>query len=259
MGIGVDRANIDQWIRAKYERKQYAKKGPIPDPDTLPLPDGVAPPQTYAPAPTPQAKPATPQPAFANFAAAPAPATTAPKSSASDDLFSVFQSPPSTTPTAALQPQQGQQAGLKSSILSLYATPAQQQAPTNFAAFGAAAGFSSAPTPGFGAPIPVAGPSGGFGGFSTPPPVQQQPLQPQGAQFFGLASTTTSSPTAPAFGAFSAPLSPSSIGTPVHQQQQPASGAVGGIPNFAGFGAAAAVPAPVQKPPSAEDVWGSFQ
>ncbi|KAI8912473.1 hypothetical protein EDD86DRAFT_178838, partial [Gorgonomyces haynaldii] len=26
---------IEQWIRAKYERKQYAMNGPIPDPDTL--------------------------------------------------------------------------------------------------------------------------------------------------------------------------------------------------------------------------------
>ncbi|KAJ3045041.1 hypothetical protein HK097_001310, partial [Rhizophlyctis rosea] len=34
-------SNIEQWIRAKYERKQYAGKGPIPDPDTLPLPEGV--------------------------------------------------------------------------------------------------------------------------------------------------------------------------------------------------------------------------
>ncbi|KAJ1339330.1 hypothetical protein BSLG_006031 [Batrachochytrium salamandrivorans] len=28
-------SNIDQFIRAKYERKQYCMKGPIPDPDTL--------------------------------------------------------------------------------------------------------------------------------------------------------------------------------------------------------------------------------
>lgn len=26
---------IEQWIRAKYERKQYAMKGPVPDPDSL--------------------------------------------------------------------------------------------------------------------------------------------------------------------------------------------------------------------------------
>ena len=28
---------IEQWIRAKYERKQFAAKGPIPDPDALSL------------------------------------------------------------------------------------------------------------------------------------------------------------------------------------------------------------------------------
>ncbi len=34
-------SRIDQWIRAKYDRKQYAKKGEIPDPDTIPLPEGI--------------------------------------------------------------------------------------------------------------------------------------------------------------------------------------------------------------------------
>lgn len=33
---------IEQWIRAKYERKQFAMKGPMPDPDTLPG-DGTPP------------------------------------------------------------------------------------------------------------------------------------------------------------------------------------------------------------------------
>lgn len=31
----VSDANIEQFIRAKYERKQYVMSGPIPDPDTL--------------------------------------------------------------------------------------------------------------------------------------------------------------------------------------------------------------------------------
>ena len=33
--------NIDAWIRSKYDRKQFAMKTAIPDPDTIPLPDGV--------------------------------------------------------------------------------------------------------------------------------------------------------------------------------------------------------------------------
>lgn len=28
-------SNIDMWIRAKYEQKRWAMKGPIPDPSTL--------------------------------------------------------------------------------------------------------------------------------------------------------------------------------------------------------------------------------
>ncbi|KAI9017596.1 hypothetical protein BC832DRAFT_572634, partial [Gaertneriomyces semiglobifer] len=35
-----DESRIDQFIRAKYERKQYAMKGPIPDPDSLSVPGG---------------------------------------------------------------------------------------------------------------------------------------------------------------------------------------------------------------------------
>lgn len=35
--MDVSDTNIDQWIRAKYERKQYAREGNIPDPDTITL------------------------------------------------------------------------------------------------------------------------------------------------------------------------------------------------------------------------------
>ncbi|KAJ3200770.1 SPARC- modular calcium-binding protein 2, partial [Dinochytrium kinnereticum] len=32
-------SSIDPWIRAKYDRKQYAMKGPIPNPEDISVPN----------------------------------------------------------------------------------------------------------------------------------------------------------------------------------------------------------------------------
>ncbi|KAJ3035749.1 hypothetical protein HDV00_003420 [Rhizophlyctis rosea] len=229
-------SNIDQWIRAKYERKQYAAKGPVPDPDTLPLPDGVAPVASSVAQPkaAPTIKPAdgaaaaattsSAAPSFANFNSPQQPAAAAPpQQSASQDLFDVFQSPPPATANgaAAAKPD------LKNSILSLYGNAgsapqaggagAAPMGTMNFASFSAAAGLgggAAAVPPGYQQPQQQQQ----FGAFGSAPGWgQQQQQQPQGAQFFG------------AGGGFGAP-------PPQQQQQQQQGGAVGGIPDFLGIG-----------------------
>ncbi|KAI8803346.1 hypothetical protein BJ742DRAFT_829431 [Cladochytrium replicatum] len=128
-GIEPPESAIDQWIRAKYERKQYAKKGAIPDPETIPLPAGVNPievcvfmihrfslsnillcmqinftdskkvPTAAKVASVPTSPPkATPPPASSAtadllFGDAPA-SKLSPAKSASDDLFAAFQTAP---------------------------------------------------------------------------------------------------------------------------------------------------------------------
>ncbi|TPX70348.1 hypothetical protein SpCBS45565_g01750 [Spizellomyces sp. 'palustris'] len=251
-------SNIDHFIRSKYERKQYAMKGPVPDPETLKLPDGVATtPASAATQPKPIAVSAAPaaQAQFANFAAAPAASTPAP--SAAQQLFDAFQSPPSQQQQQAQQ--QPSQGDLKNSILSLYgnagssapSNPINNSAVPGFGNFGA---FPPQPQPGgFGALTSPQTASNTFAGFPpsntglmspafasgfTNAPVQHQSPpqnQPLGAQFFGA--------------------------SPV--QKQPST--MGGIPDFAGFSSAATGQGAQNQGQAnplghtASDDWGAFQ
>ncbi|KAI8815761.1 uncharacterized protein EV422DRAFT_548294 [Fimicolochytrium jonesii] len=219
-------SSIDQFIRAKYERKQYAMKGPVPDPSTLKAVEGVAPTttavQTTRTSP-PMARLAKPgpvanQPSFANFApppgaAAPKPSVSAAQQqpqeqqqqqqapqSAAQQLFDVF-SGPSSGSAPATSTNASPAKDVKNSILSLYGQ--QQPTPTS---------NTSPQMNGLGAlgGLPQFG-----GGFGQPAQLQQQQPQQQQQQGGGFPAS---------FGAFGQP----SAGSP-----QP----FGGASSFAGFGA----------------------
>ncbi|KAJ3213944.1 SPARC- modular calcium-binding protein 2 [Clydaea vesicula] len=109
----LSESKVEQFIKNKYDRKQFALKGPLPDPDTIPLPDGVD-----------QVNVATATKSISQNFTVPKinssqkqepsiqPAPNKP-TTAVDDLFDAFQSAPPTT-----KPQEP--ANSKSSILSLY-------------------------------------------------------------------------------------------------------------------------------------------
>ncbi|KAJ3023830.1 hypothetical protein HKX48_000518 [Thoreauomyces humboldtii] len=235
---------IDQFIRAKYERKQYAMKGPIPDPDTLKATDGAAgAPATTVPATRtspPMARlskqgsvAAVPQAQFANFAAvptaaaasapvatpAPAKPTVAPVQTASDQLFEAFSGGQPQQATVSPQAQQQQQGALKNSILSLYGN-ASTTASSPMSASGASGSFGS--FAGFAQPVSYQAPS------QQPfhPPTQQPPQgfgQQQQQQQHGFGSFGSAAPQqqfqAPA--SFNAFASPSNAAPPSKPQADP--------------------------------------
>ncbi|TPX36372.1 hypothetical protein SmJEL517_g01555 [Synchytrium microbalum] len=113
---------IEQWIRGKYERKQYATPGGIPDPDTLPLPEGVA-----------EAKiPAAPKKAVVPVAAS-TPTTALPQQQstpADNNLFASFSSVTTQQQpvTSTVDP--------RAAIMSLYSNNSPTASVPSFAAFG---------------------------------------------------------------------------------------------------------------------------
>ncbi|TPX45340.1 hypothetical protein SeMB42_g04046 [Synchytrium endobioticum] len=119
---------IEQWIRAKYERKQYAKPGSIPDPDTLPLPEGVADvkiPGTKKAVVT--TSPATTDPPANLISGNNTPQQSVPQhQTAATDFFGSFQSvavasaPPQPQQQSLQQPIPQQQHDPKAAIMSLF-------------------------------------------------------------------------------------------------------------------------------------------
>ncbi|KAJ1563117.1 hypothetical protein HK405_000124 [Cladochytrium tenue] len=211
-------SSMDQWIRAKYDRKQYARPGPLPNPDDLALPDGVTPiqvngvgsatkrtPAIAAPAPaippgttSASTRASTVSPSAASFPKAAAAPDTKPKpvtSSASEDLFEAFQSHETSgggsstaAAAAAASPTSPQTvASLKANIMSLYTSPAPvQMSATNIATSSTLAGLNGNSF------------SSNMVGLNTTQPTQPQP---QGAEFFsqpafsGLAGLSLAAPT----------------------------------------------------------------
>ncbi|KAJ3414141.1 hypothetical protein HDV05_007003 [Chytridiales sp. JEL 0842] len=247
-------SNIEQFIRAKYERKQYAMKGDIPDPDTIPLPDGLAPMKGANPAPATAKKPApavTPhQPQVINMGAPAAAAPTnttnlATTKSASQDLFDAFQSAP--TGPAPQATATGNNAplvsnDLKANILSLYSNPGAGQATSPSAPLS----FGQQPLAGMQNTV-RAQPQGAeffgqpafnsFTGFnSMPMPSNFTPNQPNPYAGMGGASVPLSFPNQsimPPVGMTPLQAQPASL---QHQAVRP-QGTIGGIPNFgANFG-----------------------
>lgn len=119
-------ASIDQWIRNKYERKQFAMKGDVPDPSTIDASSGS---RVISPSnaqPSPQSTPM-----FAAFQSAPTthipanpfkttsitqPANTSASSSNTQELFAAFQS----APVAVAAPISAKD--VKNDIMSLFAS-----------------------------------------------------------------------------------------------------------------------------------------
>ncbi|KAJ3331168.1 hypothetical protein HDU76_003865 [Blyttiomyces sp. JEL0837] len=262
-------SNIEQWIRAKYERKQYAKKGPIPDPDDIPLPDGIAPAQLSG---TVAAKKVVITPSLqqqsssasirsnealvgpssaASTPPVPQKMTAVPQqdtssTSAAQDLFAAFQ----TAPVTSVNGQPAGTAALKANIMSLYTAPPQ-------------VGFGSPMQSSTGSPAsPLrntgAQPQGAeffsqpaFANFASFPPVNAVPAAPSGPLLPAMgsaifppsssqpsaassATTATSSSNAFAsFGAFnSAPMAASPASPMSPMKPSGPGGSIGGIPNF---------------------------
>ncbi|KAJ3190727.1 hypothetical protein HK101_008438 [Irineochytrium annulatum] len=118
-------SNIDMWIRAKYDRRQYALKGPIPNPEEIPMPDGVVVTTITSgiPAASPKPAPSAPsaKPAPATVASPPAKAAT--PVSASQDLFDVFQSAPPASSSNPVSATAASNASKNADILSLFNKP----------------------------------------------------------------------------------------------------------------------------------------
>ncbi|ORY36861.1 ArfGap-domain-containing protein [Rhizoclosmatium globosum] len=263
---GPPEANIDQWIREKYDGKRFAARGPIPDPDTIPLPAGIAPVSSGQPA---GCSTATSRP-VATFAQFPASQQTQqvpqqqqqqqqPAKNASQDLFDIFQGPStSSVPNSfsgSTLPSTGAAApstlDFKSNIMSLYSTPQSQQAQ------------------------PQQQTQQPQQSFQFPQQSTQQQQQPQlaGFQFF---STATPQPQ-PQFANF-ASFPSSSIAPGLSTPLQPALGsallpgaapkpAVGGIPDFMGLGGGVSQNQNLNQRGSFQsgqsnndkDMWGEFQ
>ncbi|KAJ1334844.1 hypothetical protein BSLG_007998 [Batrachochytrium salamandrivorans] len=167
--------NIEQFIRAKYERKKYAMKGPIPEPESL----GKGSARSSTSTPT------VVQPSsggsknvdllggnFASFASAPAPAVAGSASTQTIRSYLFMAAPPpgQGLNTASMSPMVSPPSafgGANASFMSNAAPPAF----SNFAA------FPTQPTPG----------SGSI--FNPPPSTNASPLSPH--QFMaGMGSTT---------------------------------------------------------------------
>ncbi|CAO3693197.1 unnamed protein product [Rhizopus microsporus] len=211
-------SNMEMWIRAKYEQKRWAMKGPIPDPSTLGDSKSVQNQEEPSQPPVKQTvveQPKTKQSEFANldaFLGSPSssPASThqttttsASQLQGADFFFGTSTSPPSQQQQQQQQqPQQQQHNDIKSSILSLYNTmPAaqppmmqqqQQQQQQQFMAgnvqnqlSGLNFGYQQQPMN-----------NNVWGSFATASPMQPQQQQqhslPQGSQFFTSSSKNNS-------------------------------------------------------------------
>ncbi|KAI8806167.1 hypothetical protein BJ742DRAFT_371383 [Cladochytrium replicatum] len=189
-GIEPPESAIDQWIRAKYERKQYAKKGGIPNADTIPLPAGVNPIEinfsdskkvptaakvASAPISPPKSTPSPAPPATVDLLFGDAPASKPEVAkSASDDLFAAFQTAPAAAPARIATPTAGSASPapnsadtLKMSILSLYKQPPAGGIAPGSPALGVAGITGRTGTPTQANATPPTDPFGGFSAFST--------------------------------------------------------------------------------------------
>ncbi|CAO3666864.1 unnamed protein product [Rhizopus stolonifer] len=218
-------SNMEMWIRAKYEQKRWAMKGPIPDPSTLGSSSNISAKQeTSIQPPTKQVeKPKPKQSEFANldaFLTSPSsspvvkhqPASAPTSQLQGADFF--FGSSESNVQTQQPQPQQQQQQkhnDIKSSILSLYNTipaaqtpPVQQQQQQFFNGNAqnqlSALNFGYAQPPqtnnnqwgSFASPAPAN--NNQWGSFTSPAP---QNNLPQGGQFFSSNTTPNVTPKEP--------------------------------------------------------------
>ncbi|KAJ3113136.1 hypothetical protein HK100_002085 [Physocladia obscura] len=245
---GPPESGIDQWIRDKYEGKRFTAGGPIPDPDTIPFPDGILP-ASSTPSPAPSQT--IPVPSFSKFPKDYQPEQIQPqqissgKTSTSQDLLDIFQSPSVSASANATSIVQKQQADLKSNIMSLYSTPPVQQST-----------------------IPPAQ-------FTIPQQQQQQQHQLAGLQFFS-SSNIQSQPQFASFASFSTNATASPPAQATSGQHlgssplQPAFGsallpgvakpAIGGIPDFMGLGSSNSVNTFGKTVSTSDkDVWGEFQ
>ncbi|KAJ2999695.1 hypothetical protein HDV02_002168 [Globomyces sp. JEL0801] len=228
-------SNLEQYIRAKYERKQYAMKGPMPDPATLGEKQSVSnTPSTNTNATVQTFNAFQSGPVASGIASVQAKSTVSTTQSATQQLFDAFQTAP---PPNVLEDR-------NKSILSLYGNPPtsqfaqsggvtpqastvqpkmnppQQSDFGNFASFsssGVNSGSTNAPTQlpassGFGN-FPATSPAKpGFGNFSASTPANQSgfngftnPSAQSTAQPFGnfSSNSTATQPTTQAFGNFS--------------------------------------------------------
>ncbi|KAJ3406652.1 hypothetical protein HDU80_010764 [Chytriomyces hyalinus] len=253
---GPPESSIDQWIRDKYDGKRFAMRGPMPDPDSIPLPEGISSVNNAAAAAataTGSILPRAPTASFAQFPPQQQPAQKAqPATNASQDLFDAFQGPSTAAPQQ--QPQQQQQVNnIKSDIMSLYANPKpassfsqqqqQQQQQQQLS---------------------------GLQFFSTTPATQQQPSfnQPQ-QSFANFASFPAASSNGFASGGgFGATLQPA-VGSALFPgaSNSSSASASGGIPDFMGLGGVVGgATFPKSSGSNAmsgggndKDIWGEFQ
>ncbi|KAI8393278.1 uncharacterized protein BYT42DRAFT_550514 [Radiomyces spectabilis] len=215
--------NMEMWIRAKYEQKRWAMKGPIPDPSTL---DGDNTEITQTAAPVAAKKPSAsreqqnhsvkPKEAAslddffgssspASFSTAPKPAN--PPVTAQLQGADFFSTTPSS-PVVAQESPKSKHDDIKSSILSLYG--AKPSIPNNTGSYATnmtnyQQQLSGLSTGSPGGVIPQAPPAYDniWGTFTSAPAVTQQPAQPQGSQFFSsMAASPSPPPKKPAYDAF---------------------------------------------------------
>lgn len=112
---------MEQWIRAKYERRQYAARGPIPNPDDIPLPAELQVPGSQPPA----NRPTTAQPTILNNKQQP---TKAPvQNLMNDDMFEAFQEAPILQgPPVMARPTSPVKNNIHNDIMSMFNNPTKQ-------------------------------------------------------------------------------------------------------------------------------------
>ncbi|KAJ3236696.1 hypothetical protein HDU81_010555 [Chytriomyces hyalinus] len=250
---GPPESSIDQWIRDKYDGKRFAMRGPMPDPDSIPLPEGISSVNNAATAGG-AVLPRAPAASFAQFPpqqqqSQPVQKAQQPATNASQDLFDAFQGPSTAAPQQ--QQQQQQVNNIKSDIMSLYANPKP-----------------SSPFPQ--QPQQQQQQLSGLQFFSTTPATQQQPSfnQPQ-QSFANFASFPAASSNGFASGGgFGATLQPA-VGSALFPGASNSSSAStsGGIPDFMGLGGVVGgATFPKSSGSNAtsggandKDIWGEFQ
>ncbi|KAJ3077165.1 hypothetical protein HDU98_007550 [Podochytrium sp. JEL0797] len=221
---GPNESNIDQWIRDKYDGKRFAARGPLPDPETIPLPAGVT-----ATVPSRSSTPVIVQ----KNTTAPVVVVQQqlPVKTASQDLLDMFPSDSNGSGVgsskAAVAPALPPQNDFKANLMSLYASPTPKTQ-------------------------------------SQFPSQQQQQQQPPTQQLAGLQFFSTTSQQQGGFANFAsfpasnAGAAPAGLGSAVGSAMMPGGqrgGAAGGIPDFMG----APPVVGVGKKASLGDIWGEFQ
>jgi len=121
-------STIEQWIRAKYERKQFAAPGPFPDPDTITDTRGDGNTNSSQNNDLIQVQSKQDIPIVPNIQKSQAPIQVKATASPMDDLFSAFQGQPASQ--TAIQ-SGAKVVDFKSNILSLYANPTSAPASRN--------------------------------------------------------------------------------------------------------------------------------